>query len=38
VVTERLQFKDVALDVRVVFDGEQRITGFHLVPANEPAP
>lgn len=35
VVAQRLQFKDVALDARVVFDKDRRIAGFHLVPASE---
>jgi hypothetical protein len=34
-VIERLQFKDVTLDARVVFDNNKRIAGFHLVPAAE---
>jgi len=32
-VVERLQFKDVTLEARVVFDQDKRIAGFHLVPA-----
>ncbi|MGB0134328.1 alpha/beta fold hydrolase [Dokdonella sp.] len=35
VVTERLQFKEVALDARVVFDKNKRIAGFHIVPATD---
>ena len=35
VIAERLQFEDVVLDARVVFDRQKRIAGFHLVPVHE---
>ena len=37
VVSSRLQFGQIALDARVVFDTEDVIAGFWIVPAKEPA-
>ncbi len=38
IVTSTLSFPMLALDARVVFDADNRISGFWIVPAREPAP